>query len=284
MSETRARRALSVAALLVFAGVAQAQVFPPRTTQSPSPSPPTAQPAVPGALTQTVPLAAIMGDLTRSFVHLVNMQGPAESNYMIGRGLRGRLNLERRIRDIGNGSHAFLHVSGLSNPPQAAAQGSELRLRFVFPSVVLKTFHREYSAAGDSALADVTAEFVLDVFLTPTADQRGLPAVQNVRVLFQSATKPAERCIHMLDLVYPVNVCALADEYLKDIKLAVEHGLREGLMHPQARQEFEQAVGETLRADLLARSGASAGGPARVDIVQAAFRGTDYVVSFVVRQ
>jgi hypothetical protein len=150
--------------------------------------------------------------------------------------------------------------------------------------VVLKTFHREYSAAGDSALADVTAEFVLDVFLTPTADQRGLPAVQNVRVLFQGATKPAERCIHMLDLVYPVNACALADEYLKDIKLAVEHGLREGLMHPQARQEFEQAVGETLRADLLARSGAGAGGPARVDIVQAAFRGTDYVVSFVVRQ
>jgi hypothetical protein len=264
-----------------------AQVFPPRPGQPPSPpTPPQSalqQSTPPGMQTQSVPLAAILGDPTRSFIRLVNMQGPTESTYTVGRGLAGRVYIERQVRDVGQGAKTYLHVSGLSNPPSLTPQGNELRLRFLFPLLVFRTFYREYTAEGDTALGDVAAANVTaDVYLTPIADQRGLPAIQGVRVVFDGAISPPERCIYLFDLVYAVNVCGLANDYLKDIKLTLENGIREGLMQPQARTEFERAMLEFLRGDLLARSGLNPAG-GQLDIVQAVFRGTDYVVSFVAR-
>lgn len=272
---------------LLAAHSAPAQVFPPRANQAPQAPAPSGAPlpsGPAGTLTQTVPLVAILGDPTRSVIQLANMQGPTESTYVIGRALAGRLNVERQVRDVGNGAKTYLHVGGISNPPLIAAQGNELRLRFVFPVLLFKTFYREYSPEGDGSLPDLVSEnAVADVYVTPVTDGRGLPAIQTVRVVFDAKLKPAERCTLLFDLVYPVNVCALASEYLKSIKLALEHGIREGVMHPQARADFERATFEFLRADLLARSGVAAPGQGQFDIVQAAFRGTDYVVSFVAR-
>lgn len=268
---------------LMVAGSVHAQVFPPRPSQQPqAPIQASAPPNTPaGTLTQTVPLAAILGDPTRSVIQLANMQGPTESTYVMGRALAGRLNIDRQVRDVGNGAKTYVHVSGISNPPQVAPQGNELRLRFAFPRLVFKTFYREYSAEGDGALPDLVAENALaDVFVTPITDGRGLPAIQAVRVAFDAKVKSADRCMLLFDLVYPVNICGLVNEYMAGIKLAVENGIRDGMMHPQARADFERATLEFLRADLLARSGIGGG---QVDIVQASFRGTDYVVSFVAR-
>jgi len=276
----------SVTACALIACSAHAQVFPPRASQPQQLPPPQAAPppqAPAGAVTQTVPLAAILGDPTRSVIQLANMQGPTESTYVLGRALAGRLNVDRQVRDVGNGAKTYVHVGGISNPPLVAPQGNELRLRFVFPVLVFKTFYREYSAEGDGALPDLVAEnAVTDVYVTPVTDGRGLPAIQTVRVVFDARVKPAERCTFLFDLVYPVNVCGLASEYAAAIKLAVENGVREGMMHPQARADFERATVDFLRADLLARSGTS-GGQGNVEIVQASFRGTDYVVSYVAR-
>ena len=273
----------SVACGALIACNVQAQVFPPRPNQAPQPPAQASVPpqAPPGAMTQTVPLAAILGDPTRSVIHLANMQGPTESTYVMGRALAGRLNIERQVRDVGNGAKTYVHVGGISNPPLVTPQGNELRLRFVFPQLVFKTFYREYSPEGDGALPDLVAEnAIADVYVTPVTDGRGLPAIQSVRVLFDAKPKPSERCAFLFDLVYPVNACGLVAEYVATIKLAVENGVREGMMHPQARADFERATIDFLRADLLARSGAGGG---QVDIVQASFRGTDYVVSFVAR-
>jgi hypothetical protein len=271
--------------MLAVACSAHGQVFPPRPGQTQQSQPPqSAPPQAPvGTSTQTVPLAAILGDPTRSVIQLANMQGPTESTYVMGRALAGRLNVERQVRDVGNGAKTYVHVAGISNPPLVAPQGNELRLRFVFPLLVFKTFYREYSPEGDGSLPDLVAENALaDVYVTPITDGRGLPAIQSVRVVFDAKPKPSERCSFLFDLVYPVNVCGLVSEYAAAIKLAVENGIREGMMHPQARAEFERATIDFLRGDLLARSGMGAG-QGNVDIVQAGFRGTDYVVSFVAR-
>src|SRR5689334_4444194 len=81
---------------------AQAQVFPPRQpqpapvpppvpqVQAPSaaamPQPPASQP---GSLTKSIPLVAILGDPTKSFIQLGNMRSPFDSNLSLGRGLTG---------------------------------------------------------------------------------------------------------------------------------------------------------------------------------------------------
>src|SRR5436190_1373905 len=226
----RSKRASIPLGMLVIAGIAHAQVFPPRASQpqqTPAPQGAPAAQAPAGALTQTVPLAAILGDPTRSVIQLANMQGPTESTYVMGRALAGRLNVDRQVRDVGNGAKTYVHVGGISNPPLVAPQGNELRLRFVFPVLVFKTFYREYSPEGDGALPDLVAEnAAADVYVTPVTDGRGLPAIHSVRVVFDAKPKPSERCAFLFDLVYPVNVCGLVSEYAAAIKLAVENGIR----------------------------------------------------------
>jgi len=47
--------------------------------------------------------------------------------------------------------------------------------------------------------------------------------------------------------------------------------------------QFDQAVWQQLRGELLQQAGLNPAGQAQVQIIEAGFRGTDYVVSFVPR-
>ena len=95
--------------------------------------------------------------------------------------------------------------------------------------------------------------------------------------------KEPDKCTYWFDVIFPVNVCSLVKDYLKNIKPTVENGLREALQQPQTRMQFDQAVWQQLRGELLQQAGLNPATPAQVQIVEAGFRGTDYVVSFVPR-
>lgn len=284
--------------------IALAQVFPPRQphpapplNQVPAPAPPQGQSAPvpgqqvmppaggpPGTLTKSIPFATILGDSTKSFIQLGNMRSPFDTNFSLGRGLAGRLMFEKYTHEAGNGQKAFIHVTGVSNPPIVSSEGAELRLQFVFPAIQFKTYYRDYSGEGDTALSDLVAEKVLvDLFLTPTIDQRQFPTYHSVRIAVIGSVKEAEKCTHFFDIIFPVNVCKASGEYFKQLQPALENGLRELLLQPQTRMQFEQQVAQFVRADLLAKAGINPMSPARVEILQAEFRGTNYVVSYVPR-
>src|SRR5688572_27364250 len=104
---------LSANLLLTGVGV-WAQVFPPRQPQSPPIAMPTqpgqmpTQPAMPRnpgprMLTMSIPLVTILGDPTKSFIQLGNMRSPFDSNFTLGRGLAGRIVLEKYTHEAGNG-------------------------------------------------------------------------------------------------------------------------------------------------------------------------------------
>lgn len=283
---------------LLYVGMASAQVFQPRTNQPappvpmpgqatpvPTPSAPVPkEPGPPGSRTSNIPFAAILGDPTKAFIQIANLRGPMESNFVLGRGLLGRINLERHIHEAGNGNKIFLHVNGLSNPPTVSTENNELHYQFLFPSIQFKTYYKEYTGEGDGALGDVQAEKVtVDIYFTPAVDQRKLPTYQAVRVVFTGEIKEPDKCTYFFDVIFPVNVCSLAKDYLKNIKPVIENGIREGLQQPQTRGQFEQAVWQQLRGELLQQAGLNPASPAQVHIVEAGFKGTDYVVSYLPR-
>ena len=233
---------------------------------------------------KTFPFSVIVGDPTKAFIQLSNLRGPADSNFAIGRGLLGRFGFERHVYQVGNGNPVYLHVNGLSNPATVMIDGRDLHLQFVFPALQFKTFYKEYSSDGDGMLGDVMAEKVtVDIYITPTVDQRNLPTFHSARVVFSAEIKEPEKCTYFFDMIFAVNVCKIAKDYLKVIKPAIESGIREGLQQPQTRAQFEQAVWQFLRGELLMQAGVNPASPAQIQIVQASFRGTDYVVSFVPR-
>lgn len=292
--------ALGVSAVLA-ASMAFAQVFPPRQphpapmpTPSPIPSqpgttpsqpamPPQA-PAAPGALTHSIPLVRILGDPTKSFIQLGNMRSPFDSNFSLGRGLTGRLALEKYTSEVGNGQRVFVHISGVSNPPIISVEGAEVRYQFLFPIVQFKTYYRDYSGEGDSALSDLVAEKLLvDVFISPTIDQRRMPTYHSVRIAITGAVKEAEKCTRFFDIIFPLNICKITAEYFRQLQPALENGIREILLQPQTRAQFEQQVFQVVRGDLLSKAGVNPMSPAQVEILQAEFRGVDYVVSYIPR-
>jgi hypothetical protein len=198
--------------------------------------------------------------------------------------LTGRITLEKYIHEAGNGNPVVLHVNGLSNPPIVSTEGPELRLQFVIPSLVFKTYYKDYSGEGDGKLGDVTAEKVtVDVYFTPTIDQRKLPTYHAARVALNGEIKEPEKCTYFFEIVFPVNVCSLAKEYLKTIKPAIENGMREGLLQPQTRGQFEQQVFQFIRAELLIQAGLNPMSRAQAQILQSGFQGTDYLVNFLPR-
>ncbi len=289
------------AGVIVWSSIATGQVFPPR---QPQPSqPPMSQPTMPGQagqmpgqasmpqaggppglLTKTIPFAMVLGDPTKSFIQLGNMRSPFDTNFSIGRGLTGRIALEKYSHELGNGQKAFIHVTGVSNPPLVTTEGAELRLQFVFPVIQFKTYYREYSGEGDSALNDLVAEKVIvDLFVTPTIDQRHYPTYHSVRLAVVGSVKEAEKCTYFFDIIFPLNICKATGEYFKQLQPALENGLREVLLQPQTRIQFEQQVAQFVRADLLTKAGINPMSPAQVEVVQAEFRGTDYVASYVPR-
>ena len=271
-----------------------AQVFPPRSSGSspaqPVPGgqapvvivPPQPQPSgPPGSITKTIPFSAIIGDPTKAFIQITNMQSPTDTNFLLGRGLAGRIVLERFTYGVGNGNQAFVHVNGLSNPPKFSSEGNEYRLQFVIPTVQMKTYYRDYTGEGDGKLGDVNAENVsIDVYITPALDQRRLPTFHAIRVVFTGEIKEPEKCTYFFDMIFPVNVCSIGKDYLKTMKPAVENGIRETLQHPQTRVQFEQAVWQFLRGELLMQAGVNPANPVQPTILQAQFQGTDYAVSY----
>jgi hypothetical protein len=263
----------------------QPGVMPGSSGQLPMPPPPATPPVgPPGALAKTIPFAAILGDPTKSFIQLGNMNGPMDTNFQLGRALAGRIPVEKFSHELGNGKRVFVHVNGLSNPPMASTEGQDVRFQFVIPVVVFKTYYNEYSAEGDGKLGDVTAENVtVDVYFTPTIDQRRLPTFQTARVVMTGEVKEPDKCMYFFDVIFPVNVCNAAAAYLKEIKPIIENGLREMLLHPQTRMRFDQAVWPYLRAELLMQAGLNPAGPAQVQILDAGFQGTEYRVSYVPR-
>jgi len=248
----------------------------------PAQAPPPAGP--PGALTKTIPFVEILGDPTRAFIQIGNMNSPMDTNFQLGRSLAGRIAVEKFSDELGNGKFVFLHVNGLSNPPIVSTEGREVRLQFVIPVLVFKTYYHEYTADGDGKLGDVTAEKVtVDVYFTPTIDQRKLPTFQTARVVMTGEVKEPDKCMYFFDMIFPVNVCNATAAYFKEIKPAIENGLREMLLHPQTRMRFDQAIWPYLRGELLMQAGVNPAGPAQVQIFEAGFRGTDYMVSYVPR-
>ena len=302
---------LQVSVMVCGAGRANAvgplaQVFPPRQSspaQSPqqsapanpaaqAPAPPPRQPALipampaqPQPFSRVLPFAAIVGgDFSKSFVQLGNLRGPLDSEFVIGRGLAGHIRLERHLADVANGNKVLVHVSGLSNPPTATSEGGELRLQYTFPSLQFKGFYKDYSNEGDGAIPDVVSEkATIDIYFKPITDPRGLPTYQSVWVVFNAELKEPEKCRAWFDLIFPVNVCAAAKDYIKQLKPAIENGLRDSLQHPNARTQFDQAVWPYLRAELLTHAGINPASPAQLQIVHAEVRGADYTVSYLPR-
>jgi hypothetical protein len=271
-----------------------AQVFPPRQpqhapipqpvqpgqapSQSASPMPPA---TVPGTLTKSIPVVAILGDPTKSFIQLGNMRSPFDSNFALGRGLTGRIALEKYTYEAGNGQKAFVHVTGVSNPPIVTVEGPEVRYQFLFPTIQFKTYYKDYSGEGDSALSDLVAEKVLvDVFLSPTIDQRRYPTYHSVRIAITGGVKEADKCTHFFDIIFPVNICKITNEYFRQVQPALENGIREILLQPQTRMQFEQQVAQFIRGDLLVKAGINPMSPAQVEIMQAEFRGADYIATY----
>lgn len=287
------------AGLLFAASVSTAQVFPPRQGQPiqppmPAPSQPGQMPGPPGMpqqfgggpapLAKSIPLVAILGDPTKSFIQLGNMRSPFDSNFSLGRGMTGRIVLEKYTSEAGNGQKSYVHISGVSNPPIMSVEGSEIRYQFLFPTIQFKTYYKDYSGEGDSALNDLVAEKVLvDVFLSPTIDQRRLPTYHSVRIAITGGVKEADKCTHFFDIIFPVNICKITAEYFRQVQPALENGMREILLQPQTRAQFEQQVFQFLRADLLASAGLNPMSPAQFQITHAQFQGADFAVQYVVR-
>ena len=242
------------------------------------PQPPAAPP---GMLTKSIPLVNILGDPTKSFIQLGNMRSPFDSNFALGRGLSGRIVLEKYTHEAGNGQKAFVHVLGMSNPPIVTIEGPEVRYQFLFPSIQFKTYYKDYSGEGDSALSDLVAEKVMvDVFLSPTIDQRRYPTYHSIRIAITGSVKEAEKCTHFFDVIFPINICKVAAEYFRQVQPALENGMREILLQPQTRTQFEQQVAQFIRGDLLTSAGINPMSAAQVEILQSEFRGADYVVGY----
>lgn len=287
--------------LWLTAGSAGGQVFPPRQSQpapTPTPAPMPSQPgtvssqpamppqaqSAPGTLTHSIPLVHILGDPTKSFIQLGNMRSPFDSNFSLGRALAGRLALEKYTSEVGNGQRVFVHISGVSNPPILSVEGAEIRYQFLVPIIQFKTYYRDYSGEGDSALPDLVAEKLLvDVFISPTIDQRRLPTYHSIRIAITGNVKEAEKCSRFFDLIFPVNICKITAEYFRQLQPALENGIREILLQPQTRAQFEQQVFHVVRGELLAKAGINPMSPAQVEILQAEFRGSDYVVTYMPR-
>ena len=239
----------------------------------------------PAPLTKTIPLALLLGgDLSKSFVQLTNLRGQVDSNFTIGRSLAGRFTVPPYVHEASNGSRVYVHANGLSNPPVVKSEGTELHLEFHFPSLQFKTYYRDYSPEGDQAVGDTVGEnAIVDIFIIPTTNHQGFPTYQAVRTGFRGTLKAQDKCVYWFDVIFPINICDVSKKYLESLGNAIETGVREALSHPQTRTQFDQVVGQTLRTDLLMQAGINPMSHAQIQVIEASFRGTDYVVQYLPR-
>jgi hypothetical protein len=291
-----------------------AQVFPPRssTPSVPVPSPPS-QPApqeAPGSnpapqqipqgivpegqspqassptpLLRTIPFATLLGgDLSKSFVQLTNLRSQVDSNFVIGQSLGGRFTVPPYVHEASNGSRVFVHVNAMSNPPMIKPERNELHLEFHFPTLQLKTYYKDYSPEGDQAVADTAGEdVIIDVYLVPATNHLGFPTYHSARAVFRGHLKSQDKCVYWFDLIFPINICDVSKKYLESLGSSIENGMREALHHSQTRNQFDQVVWQSLRADLLMQAGVNPMSPAQIMVFESAFHGTDYVVKYLPR-
>lgn len=242
-------------------------------------------PPAPTPLTKTIPLGLLLGgDLSKSFVQLTNLRGQIDSNFTIGRSLAGRFVVPPYVHEATNGARVYVHANGLSNPPVIKPEGNELHLEFHLPSLQLKTYYKDYSPEGDQAVGDTVGEdAIIDIFIMPTTNQFGFPTYQAVRAAFRGKLKSQDKCVYWFDAIFPINICDVSKKYLETLSNAIETGVREALSHPQTRTQFDQVVWQSLRADLLMQAGVNPMSPAQIQVIESAFRGTDYVVKYLPR-
>lgn len=276
------------------------QVFPPRTGPPPSPQqapvpqprPPAAMPQVPpqfsappAPVMKTIPFTTLLGgDLSKAFIQITNLRSPLDSNFVIGQSLAGRFTVPPHVHDAANSAKVYLHVNGLSNPPIVKSEGNELHLEFHFPALQFKTYYKEYSTEGDQAVGDTTGDSaVIDLYLIPITNHQGFPTYQSARAVFRGALKPQDKCVFWFDMIFPLNVCDVTKDYLKNLGPAIENGMREAMLHPQTRSQFDQVVWQGLRANLLMQAGVNPMSPAQIQVVESSFSGTNYIVKYFPR-
>ncbi|HJT21142.1 MAG TPA: hypothetical protein VJ746_11765 [Nitrospira sp.] len=242
-------------------------------------------PPAPAPLLKTIPFSSLLGgDLSKSFIQLTNLRGQVDSNFVIGRSLAGRFTVPPYIHEASNGARVYVHANGLSHPPIVKSEGNELHLEFHFPSMQLKTYYKDYSPEGDQAVGDTVGENVIvDVFLTPITNNLGFPTYHSARTAFRGQLKSQEKCVYWFDVIFPINICDVSKKYLETLGAAIENGIREALLHPQSRNQFDQVVWQSLRADLLTQAGVNPMSPAQIMVIESSFRGTDYVVKYLPR-
>lgn len=242
-------------------------------------------PPPPTPLLKTVPFTTLLGgDLSKSYVQLTNLRGQMDSNFVIGRSLAGRFTLPPYIHDASNAAKVYILTNGLSNPPIVKPEGNELHLEFHFPALQLKTYYKDYSPEGDQAVGDTVGEgIIIDVFLIPVTNPQGYPTYQSARTAFRGQLKAQDKCVFWFDVIFPINICDVSKKYLASLGSAIENGMREALLHPQTRTQFDQVVWQSLRTDLLMQAGVNPMSPAQIMVIEGVFRGTDYVVKYLPR-
>lgn len=285
------------AGLIFSSSLALAQVFSPPPHQ-PAPAQIPIQPGhvpgqpgmpqqfgrPPGALSTSISFIDILGGPTKLFIQLNNMWSPFDTNFSLGPGIAGRIALEKDTYGLGNGEKAYIHIKGGCNPPLMTTEGAELRLQFVCPAIQFKTYYKNYTPEGDSALSDLVAENVLvDAFISPTLNEWRYPTFNSIRVAVTGTVKEAKTCTHFFQIIFPVNICTAAAEYFNQIQPALANGIRDVAGQPQIRAQFEQQVFQIVRFYLLKKADINPRSPAQVEIIEAEFRGTDYLVTYLIR-
>ena len=122
---------------------------------------------------------------------------------------------------------------------------------------------------GQRELDPITIRFVQDT--------RGQLTAWTPRVEAQRVAPVSLAYLVTATLEDPQNQCLI---WAFCGRLALENGMREILLQPQTRMQFEQQVAQFIRGDLLVKAGINPMSPAQVEILQAEFRGTEYIATY----
>ncbi len=236
--------------------------------------PESSRPQVAPPKVKVIPFLRLLGgDPTKSSIALRNFKGPDEPTILFGEALVARFTLPRHSSDAASGQKIYVHVNGVSDPPRFATEGSEFRMHFVFPSLQLKGYYKNYSPDGDNDIPDVHIKnAAIDIYLQPSIGPQWRPTFAQARVVFNGQLTQPEQCFTLVDVLYPVNVCSVMNDYYDQIKTLVENGLREAIQDREIRYQFDLGAWSQVEREI--------GGSGHVRVVSAVFRGTDFMIQF----
>ena len=223
---------------------------------------------------QSIPFIRLLGgDPTKASITLRNLKGPDEPSMLFGEDLAVNFKLPRHSVDSSSGQKIYVHVTGLSDPPRFATEGSEFRMHFAFPSLQLKGYYKNYSPDGDNEIPDVQIkDAAIDIFLQPSIGPQWRPTFAQARVVFTGQLTEPKQCLTLVDVLYPVNVCDVLKEYYDQITTLVETGLREAIQSREIRFQFDQGAWDQVEQEI--------GSEEQVRVVSAVFRGTDFLIQY----